>query len=66
MKGIRHFMREFTAMSVKEHLRSQLHDTGGSPKLTNREVELVRFILARPSGWGSELDSPPPTGREST
>ena len=58
MKGIRHFMREFTAMSVKEHLRSQLEDTGGSPDLTKREVELVRFVLARPTGWGAGLESP--------
>ena len=58
MKGIRHYMREFTAMSVKEHLRSQLEDTGGSPELTTREAELVRFVLERPVGWGTAVESP--------
>jgi hypothetical protein len=28
MKGFRYFMRNFTATAVKEHLRSQLEDTG--------------------------------------
>jgi hypothetical protein len=27
MKGIRHFLRDFTASAVKEHLRSQIEDT---------------------------------------
>jgi hypothetical protein len=44
MKGTRYFLRNFTATSVKEHLRSQLEDTGGSPELTPKEIELVRFI----------------------
>ena len=44
MKGIRYFMRNFTATAVKEHLRSQLEDSGGQPKLTPKEIELVRFI----------------------
>jgi len=26
---MRHFLREYTAMAVKEHLRSQLEETGG-------------------------------------
>ena len=34
MKGIRHALRNFTASAVKEHLRSQLEDTGGRPQLT--------------------------------
>jgi hypothetical protein len=42
--GIRHFLRNFTATAVKEHLRSQLEDTGGAPNLTDKEVELVRYI----------------------
>jgi hypothetical protein len=29
MKGIRPFVREFTASAVKEHLRSQIEDTEG-------------------------------------
>ncbi len=44
MKGIRHFMRNFSATAVKEHLRSEIEATGGSPDLTKNEIELVRFI----------------------
>ena len=51
MNGIRHFLREYTATAVKEHLRSQLEETGGSPELTKKEVELVRFVLDRPTDW---------------
>lgn len=46
MKGIRHFLRDFTASAVKEHLRSQIEDTDGRPALTKNEIELVRFIRA--------------------
>jgi hypothetical protein len=53
LNGIRHFLREYTATAVKEHLRSQLEETGGSPELTRKEVELVRFVLERPTGWGT-------------
>ena len=48
---IRHFLREYTATAVREHLRSQLEDSGGSPELTKKEVELVRFVLDRPTDW---------------
>ena len=51
MNGIRHFLREYTATAVKEHLRYQLEDTSGSPELTKREVELVRFVLDRSADW---------------
>ena len=51
MNGIRHFLREYTATAVREHLRSQLEETGGSPELTKKEVELVRFVLDRPTDW---------------
>jgi hypothetical protein len=44
MKGIRHFLRDFTASAVKEHLRSQIEDAEGPPELTKNEIELVRFI----------------------
>jgi hypothetical protein len=47
VKGIRHFLRDFTASAVKEHLRSQLEDRGGRAELTKNEVELVRFIRER-------------------
>jgi hypothetical protein len=44
-------MREFTATAVKEHLRSQVEDTGGAPKLTKNEIELVRFVLEGQFDW---------------
>lgn len=40
-------MRNFTALAVKEHLRSQLDDAAGAAELTPNEVELVRFTAAR-------------------
>jgi hypothetical protein len=55
MKGIRHFLRDFTATAVKEHLRSQIADPGGSPDLTNNEIELVRFICKGSFDWGAFL-----------
>ena len=47
MKGIRHFFRNFTALAVKEHLRSQIEDAGSGAELTKNEVELVRFAADR-------------------
>ena len=44
MHGIRHALRNFTATAVKEHLRSQLEDADGAPNLTDKEIELVRYI----------------------
>jgi hypothetical protein len=61
MKGIRHFLRNFTASAVKEHLRSQVEDTGGSPDLTTNELELVRFIRQGSFDWDLFL-----AGRSST
>jgi hypothetical protein len=59
MKGIRRFLRDFTATAVREHLRSAIEATGGSPDLTKNEIELVRFILrARLTGarsWPSRI-----------
>ena len=51
MKGIRHFLRDFTASAVKEHLRSQIENTECPPDLTEREIELVRFIREGPCDW---------------
>jgi hypothetical protein len=48
MKGVRYFLREFTASAVKEHLRSQIEEAEGPPELTKNEIELVQFIRARP------------------
>jgi hypothetical protein len=48
-------MRNFTATAVKEHLRSQLEDTGGKPELTPREIELVRFVHQHAADWNELL-----------
>ena len=47
MKGIRYVLRNFTALSVKEHLRSQIERAGSGAELTPNEVALVRFAAAR-------------------
>jgi hypothetical protein len=47
VKGIRYALRNFTALSVKEHLRSQTDDAGAEAKLTPNEVALVRFAAER-------------------
>jgi hypothetical protein len=52
MRGVRHFVRDFTATAVKEHLRSQL-ETVHAAKLTRNEAELIRFMRAR----SAELES---------
>jgi hypothetical protein len=46
LKGIRYFFRNFTALAVREHLRSQLERSAGG-ELTPNEVELVRFAAYR-------------------
>jgi hypothetical protein len=51
--GIRHLLRNFTATAVKEHLRSQLEDTGGAPNLTQKEIELVRYIRDESASWNA-------------
>jgi hypothetical protein len=55
MKGIRHFLRDFTARAVREHLRSQIEDTGDSPDLTKNEIELVSFICNGSFDWDAFL-----------
>lgn len=45
MKGIRRFFRNFTALAVKEHLRSQLE--AERAELTPNEIDLVRFAADR-------------------
>jgi hypothetical protein len=47
LKGLRYFFRNFTALAVKEHLRSQIERTESGAKLTPNEVELVRFAADR-------------------
>jgi hypothetical protein len=53
VRGVRHFLRDFTASAVKEHLRSQMEDAGGSPRFTKNELELVRFIREESFDWGA-------------
>ena len=55
MKGTRHFLRNVTASAVKEHLRSEIDATGGSPDLTKNEIELVSFICKGSFDWGAFL-----------
>jgi hypothetical protein len=62
MRGVRHFLRNFTAMSVKEHLRSQIEETDGSPKLTEKEIDLVRYIREGSVDWEPLLAGRPGTG----
>jgi hypothetical protein len=47
VKGIRYFLRNFTALSVREHLRSQIERAETGAELTPNEVELVRFTADR-------------------
>lgn len=54
MKGIRYFFRNFTALAVKEHLRSQIEEGERGAELTPNEAELVRFAAER-SGQLAEL-----------
>jgi hypothetical protein len=46
MRGLRYLLRNFTALSVREHLRSQVEDAGDAAQLTPNEVALVRFAAA--------------------
>jgi len=55
MRGIRYGLRQFTATAVKEHIRSQIEDTSGSPELTKNEIELVRFIRDGEFDWDRYL-----------
>jgi hypothetical protein len=43
VKGLRYALRNFTAVAVKEHLRSQVERSDEGAELTPKEVELVRF-----------------------
>jgi hypothetical protein len=52
MKGFRHLLRNFTALAVKEHLRSQIERTEAGAELTPNEVALVRFAAAHSAQLG--------------
>ena len=59
MRGVRYFIRNFTASAVKEHLRSQIEDSAASPRLTEKEEELVRFIRQGSFDWDALLAPQP-------
>jgi hypothetical protein len=62
MRGIRYQLRQVTATAVKEHIRSQIENTGGSPELTKNEIELVRFVRDRRFDWDRYLAGHPNAG----
>ena len=55
MRGLRYQLRQFTATAVKEHIRSQIEDAGGSPELTKNEIALVRFVRDGRFDWDRYL-----------
>jgi hypothetical protein len=62
MRGLRYGLRQFTATAVKEHLRSQIEDAGGTPQLTKNEIELVRFVRQGGFDWDRYLADHPSSG----
>ncbi|HET9322339.1 MAG TPA: hypothetical protein VFO03_00555 [Gaiellaceae bacterium] len=50
---MRRLLRNFTALAVREHLRSET--SRSSPRLTKNEVELVRFIVDGSFDWNAFL-----------
>jgi hypothetical protein len=59
MKGIRYFLRNFTALTVREHLRSQIERSASGAELTPNEVELVRFAAERSAQLNELADRSP-------
>ena len=59
MRGVRYFLRQFTAMSVKEHLRSEIEAKARPPELTTNELELVRFVREGRFDWDAYLADRP-------
>jgi hypothetical protein len=59
MKGIRYALRNFTALSVKEHLRSQVDRAGAGAELTPKEIELVRYVADRSDQLAKLADESP-------
>jgi hypothetical protein len=51
MRGLRYLVRQYTAMAVREHIRSQVEGSGGKRELTANEIELVRFIRESRVDW---------------
>jgi hypothetical protein len=59
VKGIRYFLRNFTALTVKEHLRSQIEGSKTGAELTPNEIELVRFTADRSEQLAKLADRSP-------
>jgi hypothetical protein len=55
MRGVRYLLRQYTAMAVKEHIRSQVESSAAPPELTSNEIELVRFIRDGRYDWHAYL-----------
>jgi len=55
MRGVRYLLRQYTAMAVKEHIRSQVESAAEPPQLTANEIELVRFIRGGRFDWDAYL-----------
>lgn len=61
MKGFRYLLRNFTALAVREHLRSQIEHTEAGAELTPNEVALVRFAAAHAPQLGELAEKSSPT-----
>lgn len=59
MKGLRYILRNFTALAVKEHLRSQIDRAGGGAELTSNEIALVRFAATHSAQLSELADERP-------
>jgi hypothetical protein len=46
MRGLRYLLRNFTAVSVREHLRSQVERAESGAELTPNEIALVDYAAA--------------------
>ena len=55
MRGLRYLLRQYTAMAVKEHIRSQVESSAAPHRLTDNEIELVRFIRDGRYDWDAYL-----------
>jgi hypothetical protein len=64
VKGLRYLLRNYTALAVREHLRSQIEaaqikGAGSGAELTPNEVELVRFTADRSEQLNELADRSP-------
>jgi hypothetical protein len=60
MRGPRYLLRNFTALAVREHLRSQVERAESGAELTPNEVALVRFTKAHSGQLTKLADKSPP------